>query len=75
MRTLPQAFGVAVRHRRDQLGHSQAGFAHASWTSRTYMSGIERGVMNVSLETIARLADALGISASRLLADAEAERR
>lgn len=74
-RTLAKAFGLAVRRLRDDLEFSQEGFAHHAGISRTFMSEIERGVTNVSLDTVERLAKALGLSASRLLAEAEKERR
>jgi len=75
MRTLPQAFGAAVRRLREKAGHSQEGFAQRAEISRTYMSEIERGVTNVSLETVDRLASALETTMSNLLREAEIERR
>jgi len=75
MRTLPQAFGAAVRRLREKAGHSQEGFARRADISRTYMSEIERGTTNVSLETVDKVASALGLPMSRLLAEAEGERR
>jgi transcriptional regulator with XRE-family HTH domain len=38
---------------------------------RTYLGGIERGERNPSYTNIRRLADALGVSASDLIAEAE----
>ena len=58
MRSLPIAFGVAVRHLREKRGLSQEKFAAAAGLSRTYMSEIERGVTVVSLATVRKLAHA-----------------
>ena len=61
------AFGRHVRSLRLQLGMSQEGLADASGLHRTYISSLERGQRNVSLENIGRLADALGVSPAALL--------
>ena len=72
--TLAKAFGAAVRRLRVERGDSQEGFAYAAAISRTYMSEIERGVTNVSLETIERVADALDLSLTGLIAEVQKER-
>lgn len=59
-------FGAAVRVRRNQLGFSQEKLAEMAQLHRTYVSDVERGVRNVSLESIERLAQALKISVSTL---------
>src|SRR5437868_7687186 len=59
-------FGAAVRLRRDHLGISQEELAGRAGLHRTYISDIERGARNVSLESIAKLAQALGSSISGL---------
>jgi len=74
MRSLPVAFGRAVRRLRSERGISQEIFAAEAGISRTYMSEIERGVTVVSLTTISRVARALGLSMSDLLAQAEVGR-
>lgn len=48
------------------LGLSQEAFAHAVGLDRTYISGIERGLRNVSLRNIERIAHTLGTSISDL---------
>ena len=53
-------FGAAVRERRAALGLSQEAFADACGLDRTYVSGIERGLRNVSLRNIDVLARTLG---------------
>jgi transcriptional regulator with XRE-family HTH domain len=55
-------FGDRVRQLRAERGLSQEAFAHLAELDRTYVSGIERGMRNVSLDNIYRLAVALGVS-------------
>lgn len=61
------AFGTRVRELRNQRGWSQETLADIAGVHRTYIGGIERGERNVSLENIARIANALQTSASDLL--------
>ena len=67
------AFGRALRRRRERLDVSQEALALTSEIHRTYISELERGLKNPSLSTIDRLALALKTKASVLIADAEAE--
>lgn len=53
-------FGQRVRQLRTELGLSQEAFADKCGLDRTYISGIERGVRNPTLEVIAVIADGLG---------------
>lgn len=55
------AFGNRVRELRAARGLSQEAFAHVADLDRTYVSGIERGHRNVSLDNIVRLAEALEV--------------
>jgi CheY-like chemotaxis protein/DNA-binding XRE family transcriptional regulator len=64
-------FGAAVRHYRDQLGISQEELAGRAGLHRTYISDVERGARNVSLESISRLAEALEIPLSVLFSRLE----
>ena len=66
------ALGEAVRERRSELGYSQEGFSMEVELHRTYIGAIERGERNVSLHNLLRIAWALGIELSELIADAEA---
>ena len=59
-------FGARVRELRLSRGLSQEAFAALCGLDRTYISGIERGVRNVSLLNIKVLSEALGISISDL---------
>jgi transcriptional regulator with XRE-family HTH domain len=51
-------------------GWTQEGLAAESDLHRTYVSGIERGMRNVGLDNIERLAQALGVSIGDLFSDA-----
>src|SRR5437764_14731308 len=64
-------FGAAVRSRRDHLGISQEELAGRAGLHRTYISDVERGARNVSLESIYRLATALEVPLSVLFARVE----
>jgi transcriptional regulator with XRE-family HTH domain len=68
---LLKAFGLAVRRRREQLGLSQERFAFTAEIDRTYVSGVERGVRNPTVKTIAKLAIALKTKPSRLFVAAD----
>lgn len=65
------AFGAALRSLRTERGYSQESFAAHAGIDRSYYGAIERGEFNVSLETIVRLADALGVSVTEILRRAE----
>ena len=59
-------FGLNVRKRREALKLSQLQAAEKADLDPTYISGIERGVRNPSLVSIARVAKALGMTVSEL---------
>lgn len=65
------ALGRAIRHWRAQHRISQEELAHRSGLHRTYVGGIERGERNPTYANILKLADALEINASELVASAE----
>ena len=65
------ALGRAVRDLRLGHGISQEDLAHLSGMHRTYLGGIERGERNISYANLKKLADALRVPASELLARAE----
>ena len=65
------ALGRAIRDFRLDRRLSQEELAHHSGMHRTYLGGIERGERNPSYTNLRRLADALGVNASQLLAKAE----
>lgn len=60
-------FGRNVKTIREQLGWSQEDLAECANLHRTYISGVERGVRNPTLEIVQKLAEALGVSPADLL--------
>jgi len=58
---------MAVRLRRNELGISQEEFAEQAGLHRTYVSDLERGKRNVSLENLEKLAQALSLSITDLM--------
>jgi transcriptional regulator with XRE-family HTH domain len=60
-------FGERVRSFRAKRSLSQEQLADLAELDRTYISGIERGIRNVSLMNIVKIADALDINPSELL--------
>lgn len=71
MQEIHEAFGLAVRRRRERLGMSQEAFAAQAGVHRTYISSIERGKVQVSIGIAHRLAQALGVPLSTLWRDVE----
>ena len=66
-------FGSAVRLQRKQRGLSQTELAVRSGLHRTYISDVERGARNLSLQSIAVLAEALQVSIPALFLQAGTE--
>lgn len=73
MTELIHHFGAAIRHFRDQLGWSQELLAEKADLNRSYLGEVERGRAIPSLATAGKLASALGIPLSSLLAHIEQE--
>jgi transcriptional regulator with XRE-family HTH domain len=65
------ALGHAIRQVRDERSLSQEDLAHRSDLDRSYMGGVERGERNVSFINLGKIAAALGLKASELLARGE----
>jgi len=55
-------FADIIKSTREEMGISQEELAFIAGVHRTYIGMIERGEQNVTLLTIRRIADALGIS-------------
>lgn len=62
-------FGRRVRALRDERGWSQEVLAEKAGIHRTYVGGIERGLRNIALVNIARIAKAFGLTLSQLFAE------
>lgn len=60
-------FGKRLREVREQTGISQEKLAELSTLHRTYVSSVERGKRNISIENIERLALALGVPMRELM--------
>ena len=67
MSDIKQWFGEQLRKKRTDLGISQERLADLADLHRTYISSVERGERNVTIETIERLALALSVSMRELL--------
>ena len=61
-----KSFGASVRSWRKRQGISQEELAERATLHRTYISDVERGARNVSLQSIERIARALAISLPEL---------
>jgi transcriptional regulator with XRE-family HTH domain len=62
-----ELFGQNVRRIRNEVGLSQEELAFRAKLHRTYISSVERGARNVSLENIFAIAEALGVPPGDLL--------
>jgi len=63
---LKTLLGMAIKTQRASLGISQEELAHRAGLHRTYISDLERGARNPSIESIEKLAGALQVSVSKL---------
>ena len=54
--------GESIRKRRMELGLSQESLAERSGLHRTYISDVERGNRNVTINSLDRILSALGIN-------------
>jgi CheY-like chemotaxis protein/predicted XRE-type DNA-binding protein len=63
---IKKTFGTSVKVWRKRLGISQEELAERADLHRTYVSDVERGARNLSLESITRVARALDISVAEL---------
>ena len=68
---IKKAFGEAVREIRISQGKSQEQLAFDSNLDRTYISGVERGIRNISVVNIQKLAEAFDISLTELFEKVE----
>ena len=66
---LMSAFGEVIYERRRALSLSQEKLAVAAGLDRTFVYKVERGRRNPSLETIFRVAQALGVKPEDLVAE------
>jgi transcriptional regulator with XRE-family HTH domain len=62
-----QALGGAMRSVRSERGYAQESFAAHVGLDRSNYGALERGEVNVGLDTIVKIATGLGITAAELL--------
>lgn len=66
-----RAFGMAVRMKRTEQGTAQETLAYRAGIERSHMGKIERGEHMPTLAILIRIAEALGCTATNLMADTE----
>lgn len=60
-------FGRRVKKARKESRLSQEALAHEAGSNRTYISDVERGTRNPSIEVVERIAKALNVTIGSLL--------
>ncbi len=68
---LAKKFGRLVRHLRQEKGYSQEDFSFRVRLYQTYISSVERGERNVTIQTADRIAKALGTTLADLFGELE----
>lgn len=66
---LRRVFASRVRARRKALGLSQEALADEAQVHRTFIGAVERAETNISIDNIARISAALGVSAAVLMVE------
>jgi transcriptional regulator with XRE-family HTH domain len=66
---LVERFGRLVRRLRVEKGYSQEEFSFRVGLHQTYISSVERGERNVTIQTADRIARALGTSLSSMFSE------
>jgi transcriptional regulator with XRE-family HTH domain len=69
-----QTLGLTIRSLRRERGLSQEALADLAQIDRSYMSSVERGLRNISVLNIARIATALDVPVRDLLGPREVVR-
>jgi transcriptional regulator with XRE-family HTH domain len=64
---LTEVFGRRVRELRHERGWTQEQLAFEAGVKRAYISEVENGQRNVSLDVVEKLAKALGVAADSLM--------
>ncbi len=68
---LQRVVGRNLRRYRLERSFSQEAFADHMGVHRTYMGAVERGERNLTLQTLEKIADFLGVDPRRLLDEPE----
>lgn len=72
--SISKNFGNAVRNRRTAAGLSQEKLAETAGLHPTYISMVERGIRNPTIDVAARIAKALKVTLPRLIEEAQNQR-
>ena len=64
-----ERFGIALRQARLRLEISQEELAARAGMHRTYVGQVESGQRNVAIDNLEKLADAVGVPLSEMLAE------
>jgi CheY-like chemotaxis protein/predicted XRE-type DNA-binding protein len=70
---ITKRLGMSVKNWRTRLGIPQDELALRSGLHRSYISDVERGSRNISINSIEKLANALGVSVVTLFSDADSK--
>jgi transcriptional regulator with XRE-family HTH domain len=73
MPTISEKFGLAIKETRGKIGMSQEKLAEMADIDRTYVSMIERGKRQLTLEVANRIAIALNSKLSEILKRVETD--
>lgn len=71
MENINKSIGVAIYELRNSYKMSQEKLAELSGLHRTYISDVERGNRNITIVSLSKIANALHVSLSQLLREAE----
>lgn len=66
---IQEKFGKRVRDLRSKKGISQEALAHNADLDRTYMTSVENGKRNISIQNIEKIIKALGISVAEFFSE------
>jgi transcriptional regulator with XRE-family HTH domain len=69
--TLARRLGEVVRRLRQERGYTQEAFSFRVGLHQTYVSSVERGERNVTIQTADRIAKALGTTLADLFGELE----
>lgn len=70
-----RALGLAIRTFREEAGYSQESFARHAGLDRSYYGAVERGVFNLTFESLIRIAGGLGVGLGELCTRADKRAR
>ena len=72
---LQKRLGRNLRSYRERQGLSQEAFAEVLGVHRTYMGGVERGERNLTLRSVERISNCLGVDPVQLLSQSRRTRK